>query len=148
MEAMRQPWASTEVPPQELTAALNVTVPAHAERVRDLREASRALAVVAGSAHPEDVALAVSEALANVVRHAYDDEGAGPMHLQGWCDTTGLHVVVEDEGSGPTANKGEPGDVHLGLLIMARLAEHFMIAHRDGGGTRVLLDFDEQWTRV
>lgn len=88
------------------------------------------------------VALAISEALTNVVRHAYVGEGPGPMmveaHLEGDAE---LVVQISDEGLGPIPRGDSPG-LGLGLGLMAQMADDFSISNRhDARGTVVSLRF-------
>jgi len=53
------------------------------------------------------VKLAPSEALTNVVVHAYGDDQPGPMIVEAWTDERGdLLVLVCDEGRGHGAPAG------------------------------------------
>src|SRR5947209_3363359 len=79
------------------------SVSARPRVVRGLRQAIVAYAERLGADAEvcESVALAVSEALNNVVLHAYVGSQPGPLHLRAWQDPDGHFVVeVTDEGHG------------------------------------------------
>jgi two-component sensor histidine kinase len=68
----------------------------------------------------EDVALAVTEACTNVVRHAYP-AGSGELRVRAWREPHVVVVVVSDDGVGvdhPSANKG----LGMGRRLIAELA--------------------------
>jgi len=90
----------------------------------------------------DDVALAVSEALSNVVVHAYADrEQPGDVRVQMWTVHDALHVAICDDGVGMIPRTDSPG-LGLGLAIMGRIADHLQLESRDGGsGLRVLMTF-------
>ena len=90
----------------------------------------------------EAVRLTVSEALTNVVQHAYLGSDLGFMTVQAWLDEdNALVVLVLDDGHGLVPRVNSPG-LGLGLGLMAQLADDFRIASRDGGaGTAVSLRF-------
>ncbi len=74
------------------------------------------------------ISLAVSEALSNVVIHAYvghDEPGA--MAVDAQINERGLEVVVRDEGTGMRPRVDSPG-VGLGLPLIARLTEQIDIS--------------------
>jgi len=84
-----------------------------------------------------EVALAVHEAAANVVEHAYAD-GTGEFVVRARADDGLVTVVVEDEGEwrapGWTDQRGR------GLALMHGLMDDVQIdAVEDGSGTRVTL---------
>jgi len=117
------------------------TVPAVPSSIEMLRHAA-VEAYEDGGGDPElvaNVALGVTEATANAVRHAYPDRDDGLLTLRGWFEE-GLFVVqVLDRGVGidtPTRNPG----THLGLALIERLADA-QFALREGGGTEVRLAF-------
>jgi serine/threonine-protein kinase RsbW len=89
----------------------------------------------------EAIRLAVSEALTNVVVHAYDGE-PGTMTVEARHDgSEQLTVVVLDEGHGLMARPVSPG-LGLGLGLMAQMADSFRIASRRGvPGTIVSMRF-------
>src|SRR5687768_13536446 len=77
--------------------------PAVAEEVAGLRHGVAAAACEAGATESlrGDLALAVSEALSNVVNHAYDDRDTpGRMWLALSVDGSSLVVEVRDDGNG------------------------------------------------
>jgi serine/threonine-protein kinase RsbW len=86
-----------------------------------------------------DVALGVTEACANAIRHAYPDRADGHITMRAWFED-GLFVVqVLDRGIGmhePTANPG----AHLGLALLEQLADA-QFGLREGGGTEIRLAF-------
>jgi serine/threonine-protein kinase RsbW len=99
--------------------------------------------VGASEAVGDAVRLAVSEALTNVVVHAYDGGEPGEMTVEAWRDDDRqqLVVVVLDEGRGvlPTPLRRGMG---LGLGLMAQMADTFAMSSRDGTpGTVVSLSF-------
>jgi anti-sigma regulatory factor (Ser/Thr protein kinase) len=120
--------------------ALDVVVPAVTDRVREIRETARMFAARHGVLRPEDVALAVAEAAANAVRHAYLDRAAGPMRLCCRCRPGLVTFVVSDEGEGLVPRPDSPG-LGLGLPIMAQLADEFEISDRGHTGTSVRMGF-------
>ena len=88
------------------------------------------------------VQLAVSEALTNVVMHAYPGIELGEMTVQAWTDRDHhLTVRVLDEGQGLVPSTDSPG-LGLGLGLMAQMADDFRIGNREGTpGTTVSLRF-------
>ena len=69
----------------------------------------------------EAVALAVSEAVGNVVRHAYPDN-AGTFQISAAADEEWLHVAITDQGGGRAEPSLNPGQ-GLGLAIMREMAD-------------------------
>lgn len=88
------------------------------------------------------IALAVSEALTNVVQHAYVGEKPGPIIVEARLERHDqLLVRVSDEGRGPVPRADSPG-LGLGLGVIAQTADDFSIANRqDTRGTVVTLRF-------
>jgi anti-sigma regulatory factor (Ser/Thr protein kinase) len=68
-----------------------------------------------------DVALAVSEAAANAMAHAYPPGSFGDLDLWASVEHDWLTVVVRDYGDGPAAVG--PGDGGLGIGVMRALAD-------------------------
>ena len=90
-----------------------------------------------------DVALAVSEALSNVVMHAYvDRREPGSMRLKALLADHRLLVDVEDDGVGFRPRVDSPGG-GMGLALMALLAEDLQLAPGpQGRGAHVRMAFD------
>jgi anti-sigma regulatory factor (Ser/Thr protein kinase) len=88
------------------------------------------------------IALAVSEALTNVVQHAYVGQEPGPLIVQARREGHDqLLIRVCDAGRGPTPRADSPGQ-GFGLGVMARTADDFSISNRqDTQGTVVTLRF-------
>ena len=125
--------------PDEVPQGLAVTVPALVGRVREVRQAARRYAEQHGVERPDDVALAIAEACANVVVHAYVDRDAGELRLTGSCGSGRVRFVVEDDGGGLVPRPDSPG-LGLGLPLIAQLADEFEVSD-DGRGTRVRVAF-------
>ena len=88
------------------------------------------------------VVLAVDEAAANAVRHAYGPDGSGVVELTLWTEPGTLCVEVVDHGSwvppvADTAPDG-PAEGGRGIPLMSSMAEAVLI-HHDKRGSRVLL---------
>lgn len=85
----------------------------------------------------EDLALAVSEAVGNVVLHAYPVGEPGPVTLEAWIEGAVIVVQIEDEGRGMAPRADSPG-LGLGLPLITGIAESFQIEDRPAGpGTRM-----------
>ena len=89
-----------------------------------------------------DVVLAVDEAAANAVRHAYGPGRSGVVELTLWTEPGTLCVEVVDHGSWrpPTTPRQAPhtGDSGRGIPLMSTMADAVLI-HYDARGSRVLL---------
>jgi serine/threonine-protein kinase RsbW len=89
-----------------------------------------------------DVVLAVDEAAANAVRHAYGPDEAGVVELTLWTEAEGtasatLCIEVVDHGSWrPPAD--QPREGGRGIPLMSHMAESVLIRY-DDRGSRVLL---------
>lgn len=118
--------------------------PSTAEAVGVLRRWIDGLCGEAGASDGQraDVALAVSEALSNVVMHAYVDRGApGPMRVRAESSDHRLLVEVEDDGIGLRPRLDSPGG-GLGLALIASLTVELEFARgATGDGTLVRMTF-------
>jgi serine/threonine-protein kinase RsbW len=123
-------------------SALDITLPAVPGAASDARRAVHEVAAGrVGDGYT--VALAVSEAVTNVVIHAYRDRDPGSepgeVHVTATIDGEELLVSVADEGLGMHPRSDSPG-AGLGLPIIATLADRFEV-QQQRGGTRVLIGF-------
>lgn len=109
-------------------SAFGRTVPAVAENVAPLRHAIVDLAARAGAEElvRTDLALAVGEACANVVVHAYPPGDTGPLIVQASVDGNEIVVTVVDQGQGMTPRPDSPG-LGLGLPLIANLSDRLEI---------------------
>ena len=74
--------------------------------------------------HDLDVGLAVTEALSNVVRHAYPG-GEGPVTLTAEASPSELVVVVADEGVGARSFElSSTSGLGIGLRLIHELCHH------------------------
>jgi serine/threonine-protein kinase RsbW len=89
---------------------------------------------------PADVALAVSEAVSNVVLHAYRDGAHGEVRVVACAYPDELVVVVRDYGCGMRPHPESPG-AGLGLSIIGAAASAMNVERPDDGGTRIRLRF-------
>ena len=130
--------------PDHLTAAdadVALVTEALAENVAVIRQAAIAAAEVAGLAQHrvEDVALAVGEACANVVVHAYG-EGRGDVALFVCESPVEIEFVVRDWGGGLTPRPDSPG-LGLGLPLIVALADGVQLGGADDGAHDVRMSF-------
>jgi anti-sigma regulatory factor (Ser/Thr protein kinase) len=126
----------------ELAAGFELTVPADADELGELRRRVRDYLVALGVS--EDVRAraqaAVHEACANVVRHAYGPEG-GPLELRGSRQQERVEFVVNDNGT-PVADPNAGQGAGLGVRLMRALADDIDIEGPGQSGTRVRLNFE------
>jgi serine/threonine-protein kinase RsbW len=86
-----------------------------------------------------DVKLAVSEAVSNVVRHAYGRCKPGQVIATAHVDSGLLRIVIADTGAGMAPRSDSPG-LGLGLPLMAHLADAINVV-RKAPGTEIHLTF-------
>ena len=87
-----------------------------------------------------DIALAVSEAVTNVVHHAYAKGELGEVRVKVRLQPDDVELVVEDDGGGMMPRPDSPG-LGLGLPLIATIAERFDTRTDPGGGTRLCMWF-------
>jgi stage II sporulation protein AB (anti-sigma F factor) len=109
--------------------------------VRAARHALARFAADAGAPAEkvEAIRLASSEALTNVVLHAYERR-EGAMHVDADVGSGEIAVQIADEGVGlrPRIDKGGLG---LGLALIAQACDELDIVKRAGGGTELRMHF-------
>jgi serine/threonine-protein kinase RsbW len=86
------------------------------------------------------VALAISEAVTNVVRHAYRGRRAGPVRVKAELDHSDLVVTVADEGRGMEPRTDSPG-MGMGLAIIGSVAGGMQLQSSDAGGLAMSIRF-------
>jgi anti-sigma regulatory factor (Ser/Thr protein kinase) len=86
-----------------------------------------------------DIALAVSEAVGNVVVHAYDPGEHGIVHFAADVEDGSLEIVISDEGHGFRSGSSE--GLGLGLGVIASMCADFSIRQGDPRGTEVWMRF-------
>jgi serine/threonine-protein kinase RsbW len=121
-------------------AEIRLTVPARAENLALLRRVLSALGEARGLPREviEDMRLAVTEACANVLRHAY--EGAGTIALVLRTSHEAIEVIVADEGRGIGFSPDTTGP-GLGLPLIAAVTDSFEIQPGPSRGSRLVMKF-------
>jgi serine/threonine-protein kinase RsbW len=124
--------------PPSPVAPLHIELPAVADSVGTARHAVAAFCVGHALDH-EGIAIAVSEAVANAVTHAYGDDADGAVRVFADLEPAALLIVISDDGHGITPRTDSPG-MGIGLVLIARIATSLQID--DGSsGTRLTMRF-------
>jgi serine/threonine-protein kinase RsbW len=125
-----------------MTPDMELALAARAENIAIVRHALGGLGEAYGLAEPKlsDIRLAVTEACANVVVHAYPEGLGGPMEVHASMDKDELTVKVRDWGRGIGPRANSPG-LGLGLSLIAALAETVHLAHGGEEHTEVRMTF-------
>ena len=120
----------------------DATWPAVAESVGTARHSVLAHLSAAQTSDPplSDIGLAVSEAVTNVVHHAYVGREPGPVRVRVVFRPPEIEVMVQDEGSGMVPRPDSPG-LGLGMPLIATVSERFDVQAPPGGGTRLCIWF-------
>jgi serine/threonine-protein kinase RsbW len=121
---------------------VHLTLPAEAAHLCRLRHAMNDYL----SAFPlpperrDEIVLAIGEAAANAVEHAYRDQPEpGVIDVTLWTESDALCVQVRDNGRWREPPSGpRPAGEGLGVVLMRRLIDCVLIQH-DHTGTNVLL---------
>lgn len=121
-----------------------ITLPAQPDSLPLARRAVVAHAERLGiaSAGIADLKTVVSEACANVVRHAYQEDEAGTLEVQIDSGARELSMVVRDFGGGvrPLSSEGMPS-LRLGLPIIGALSSSFNLISVLSQGTEITIRF-------
>jgi serine/threonine-protein kinase RsbW len=120
-------------------------VPAKPEFLLLARLAATSVGRSAGASEETiaDLKLAVTEAVANAVRHAYPEDSPGRVTVQLTAADGRLEIAVSDQGRGLagaslSTEGGELAESGMGLSIIRAVADEVDIgAGPDGRGTRV-----------
>lgn len=127
---------------------MEIRVPCKPEYVRTVRRAIAEFAesVDMPAAAVEDVEIAASEAVANIVRHAYTDANTHIPSVRVKCFHRGDAITIEviDKGRGftapPTGVVPEIDmnrDGGMGIILMKLLMDRVNYVSRPSGGTRI-----------
>ena len=125
---------------ESLRPSLALVKPAEPRTVGVLRRASVEFATTHGAPSPvvDDIALAVSEAATNAIKHAYVAGGDGIVELTAAIADDWVDVRVRDRGKGFGTR---PSDgLGLGLSIIASVSVYLTIC-QEGHGTEVRMRF-------
>ncbi|MCW3067266.1 MAG: putative anti-sigma regulatory factor, serine/threonine protein kinase [Solirubrobacterales bacterium] len=127
-----------------MSAGVRLILPALPENVAVVRQALAGMTDALGvdPALGADMKIAVTEACANAVIHAYDDE-KGPLEVDMVAEGALLTVSVRDRGLGfkPLPADDEHGPLGFGLALIASLSDAFAI-QGGAGGTEVVMSFE------
>lgn len=118
--------------------ALELSLYAESESVAKARHAAAEFARTHG-ADPDDIALAISEAVSNAVLHAFRGVDTGRIDVRGFPDGDSLVLSVSDDGVGVTPNPDSPG-LGLGLALIGSLSEGVEL-RKEGRGTTLVMRF-------
>jgi anti-sigma regulatory factor (Ser/Thr protein kinase) len=119
--------------------ALSLQFSALSESIPRARHAIRSFCVRAGIPDQRlgDIQIAVTEACANCVRHAYDAlEEDSAYRLEARIDADNLVMVVSDYGVGLSGST--PG---LGMKLIHRAADRVLVTSPAGHGARIEMHF-------
>jgi serine/threonine-protein kinase RsbW len=110
-------------------------------------QSRRAVSEFAASAGATDralgaIAVCISEAVTNVVVHAYRHEDRpGRIEVEAELEGDALCVRIRDQGHGLEPRLDSPG-LGLGLPLMAQLSASMEVRAPEHGGTEVTMRFD------
>ena len=122
---------------------LQRTLPAVPEAVPELRRALVDFARRAGASSfvLDQIRLAISEAVTNVVIHAYVGAAEpGPVRVAAHVEDATVSVLVADEGRGMVPRLDSPG-LGMGLALIAHAADNLDVHDGDPIGTQLRMTF-------
>jgi serine/threonine-protein kinase RsbW len=125
-----------------VTHEVTWTVTARPDQAGPLRRMIVAYAAARGISDTRlsELALAVGEAVANAVVHAYRGGPVGTVEVIAGLSDERLLIAVRDRGSGLVPRDDSPG-LGLGLSMMSQIADDLRIREREGGGTELRMSF-------
>jgi stage II sporulation protein AB (anti-sigma F factor) len=89
----------------------------------------------------DEIKLAASEALSNVVLHAYGEERRGRIYMTAAVAAGELWVLIADDGRGLQPH-GETAGLGVGLALIANASDELALVSRASGGTEVRMRFE------
>ena len=122
---------------------LQKTLPAVPESVPELRTALVDFARRAGASAfvLDQIRLAISEAVTNVVIHAYVGAAQpGPVRVAAHVEDARVNIVVADDGRGMVPRLDSPG-LGMGLALIAHAADNLDVHDGDPIGTQLRMTF-------
>jgi anti-sigma regulatory factor (Ser/Thr protein kinase) len=125
----------------DLLPSLSESYAANVASLARARRAVTALAVQAGATREQfdAIRLAASEALTNVIVHAYGDR-PGEIHVTAAVAGSEFWLLIADDGDGLSLGGGKSG-LGLGLTLIAHACDELTIVKRSGGGTELRMRF-------
>ncbi len=127
---------SQTTPPDPVVLSLS----AQADSVSQVRHEVRHFVEHLGR-RSEEIELAVSEAVANAVQHAFRGRDAGTIEVRlDLLVPDTLMVTVVDDGDGMSPDPHSMG-LGYGLALIGRLSDGFEVNSAGGGGTEVRMRF-------
>jgi stage II sporulation protein AB (anti-sigma F factor) len=122
-------------------STLSEAYPAVPDSIPVARRALTTFAIDAGlsSARTDELRLAASEALTNVVLHGYGEE-TGQIHVSASVVGPELWILVSDDGNGLRVRTDRPG-LGLGLALIAQASDEFTLVPGAAGGTELRMCF-------
>ncbi len=127
------------------SSGFELELAAMADNVPLVRHALRGLLEAAGvgADRVSDITLAVTEACANAVLHAYARQAGGSFEVSARLSagSSELSVLVRDHGSG-MAPRVDGAGLGVGLPVMAAIADSLEIDAPPGAGTLVRMTFE------
>ncbi|MGA2497301.1 MAG: ATP-binding protein [Tepidisphaeraceae bacterium] len=120
---------------------LHMEVSSHPANLSEARKAVESLCRECGFAEASwhEIGLVVNEAMANVIRHAYQGDKERPMHLDARFDEQAVHIWIRDWGNGvnpldlPQTKRDrlEPGGI--GLVCLRQLMDEVEFCPQEDG---------------
>jgi serine/threonine-protein kinase RsbW len=134
----RDPLMSPHSPDGASNPVLQARKRATPTAIPELRHQAVTFAEAAGSeaSVQSDVALALSEAVTNVVLHAYSEPGAGDVLVEGSAEGGWLEFRVRDHGLGFRSESR--GGMGVGLSLIANVSDSFDVEQSPQGTTLVI----------
>ena len=129
-------------PRSDRSEYVHLTLPAEAAHLCGLRHAMNGYlsALPLSADRRDEIVLAVGEAAANAVEHAYRQQAEpGVVDVTFWTESDAIWVEIRDHGRWREPPPGpRPRGQGLGIELMRRLIDCVLI-HHDHRGTNVLL---------